>query len=185
MLWACRPSPAEKLLSTFWVTSEGFVCLIRIWHYFCHSLDWQCPCSDWGPSSVIYKGSCYVNKSYIRNNLPPAVHNNAAAMPSRHCADSRNRPCEVWVPCFPPQASQRGWSRSCAPLRPGLPSQEPQHGRHGHAALQQGALRLPAPSPHSLRLGTGITPALHTPGCLGASQLQPGGYNPSLGMEQS
>lgn len=29
----------------------------------------------------------------------------------------------------------------------------------------------------ALRLGTGITPALHASGCLGASQLQTGGYN--------
>lgn len=64
-----------------------------------------------------------LNKSYVRNNLPPAAHNNAAVMPSRHCADCRNCPCEVEYLVFLPRPHRGAWSRSCAPLLPVLPSQ--------------------------------------------------------------
>lgn len=40
-----------------------------------------------------------LNKSYIKNDLPPAVHNNPAVIPSRRSADIRNRPREVSVSC--------------------------------------------------------------------------------------
>lgn len=60
VLWAAGPSLPAKPLCVFWWTLEGFVCLIWIWHYFCHSLHPQCPCSNWIPSSMVNKGSCYV-----------------------------------------------------------------------------------------------------------------------------
>lgn len=104
-----------------------------------------------------------LNKSYIRNNLPPAAHNNAAVIPSRRSADTRKCPCEASVSCSSPQASWRDLQPQLVLLhRPPSPrNQQLQRGRHGHAALQHGALRLPAQVvPHASRCGLvgGITP---------------------------